>query len=472
MDRSYDVVVVGAGAAGLAAAFAARRRGASVALVERRRLGGDCTWAGCVPSKALIAEAHKVHVARSLGLDVGAVDVGAVLARVRERVLEVSKDEDRPTLVGHGIDVLEAEARFTGPRRLAVDGTTLRAKVVVIATGSTALVPPIPGLADAAPLTNDTVFDLEELPRRLAVMGGGPIGLELGQAFGRLGAEVAILEAVARVAPREEPEASETIQGVLEGEGVRFLLGSPVAAVEPSGDGGHRLRTDAGEVVEADAVLCAVGRRPVTDGLDVDRGGVELTERGAVRVDDRLRTTAEGVFAVGDVVGQLQLTHAGYDMGSLAVNNALGLIPSSFDPRAIPWATFTDPEIGRVGMTEAEAYEVHGDSARVAYLPIADTDRAKTSGEVAGFVKIVAGPHAVVRGLAGGQVLGGTVVCPSGGDVVHELALAMRTRMLTGRLAQAVHAYPTWSLAVREAAVQFFLEHKGRRARPARPVQS
>jgi pyruvate/2-oxoglutarate dehydrogenase complex dihydrolipoamide dehydrogenase (E3) component len=469
MSIDSDVVVVGAGAAGLAAAFAARRKGASVTLVERRRLGGDCTWTGCVPSKSLLEQARRVHGGRRMGL-VGSVDFSAVMERVRDTVLKVSEDESRPTLEAMGIRVVEGEAAFTGPRQLEVDGTGLRGRVVVLATGSVALVPDVPGLRALNPLTNDTVFDLRRLPPRLAVMGGGPIGLELGQAFARLGSEVTILQGPDLLAPKEEPEVSDVLAEVLTTEGVRVLTGSYVDRAERAADGSAVLGTRDGLRVAADAVLCATGRRSQTDGLAPERGGVALTDRGFIATDDKLRTTAEGVYAVGDIVGGLLFTHAGYEMGTLAVNNGLGRRARPFDSRAVPWATFTEPEVGRVGMTEAQAFEAHGDAAKVAYLPIAETDRAKTAGETAGFVKLVAGPHGVVRGLAGGQLVGATVVCPTGGDVVHELALAMRTHTITGRIAQTVHAYPSWSLAVREAAIQFFFEYKGRRARPARPA--
>ena len=469
MGISTDVVVVGGGAAGLAAAFTARRRGASVVLVERHRLGGDCTWTGCVPSKTLVEQARKVHAAHQMGLW-GEIDFGAVMERVSERVLKVFAEEDRPALESRGIRVLEGQATFAGPRRLLVDGTPLTGRVIVLATGSTALVPPVPGLVETKPLTNDSVFDLRRLPRRLTVMGGGPIGLELAQAFSRLGSQVTVVEGLRRIASREEPEASEAIAQVLSDEGVTLVLGSFVDRVTRDGDG-TTITTADGVSVTADALLCAVGRRAVTDGLDPARGGVELDEQGFVKVDKKLRTTAEGVFAAGDICGGPQFTHVGYAMGSLAVDNGLGRIARAFDNRVLPWATFTDPEIGRVGLTEAEAHAVHGNASRVAYLPTAETDRAKTSGDVVGFVKLIAGPHPVVRGLAGGQLIGATVVCPTGGDVVHELALAMHTRMVTGRIAQAVHAYPSWSLAVRECAVQFFTEYKGRSARPVRPAE-
>lgn len=467
MARSADFVVVGGGAAGLAAAWTAARKGHSVILVERHRMGGDCTWTGCVPSKALIEQARAVKAGRDVGLQ-GEVPWEAIIGRVHQRRELVSHDESVPTLTRQGIQVIEGQAAFTGPGRLSVDGTELRAgKAIVLATGSRALIPPVPGLADVGVITNEQVFELVEQPARLAVMGGGPIGLELGQAFQRLGTQVTVLEGLDRVAAKEEPEASQVITEVLSREGVAFELGSFVSGAERV-DGGIRLTTADGRVVEADQVLCAVGRRPITDGLEVDKGGIALTDRGFIQVDEKLRTTAPDVYAVGDVTGGLQFTHVGYDHGALAVGNATGLIAMAYDDRVVPWATFTDPEIGRVGLTEAEAHAEHGDAARVAYLPIAETDRAKVTGHTDGFVKLIAGPHTLVRGLAGGTLIGATVVGPTGGDVIHEVALAIKQKVITGRLAQMTHAYPSWSLAVRETAAQFFFEYKGRAARPAR----
>ncbi len=467
MSTSAEFVVVGGGAAGLAAAWAAARKGHSVILIERHRLGGDCTWTGCVPSKALLDQARKVKGARDMGLD-GEVPWARVIETVHRRRELVSEDESESTLTRQGITVLTGQASFTGNKTLQVDGTTVTAtKAVILATGSVALLPPVTGLSDASPLTNSEIFELSDRPGRLAIMGGGPIGLELGQAFQRLGTQVTILEGESRVATKEEPEASTVIQEVLEGEGADFVLGSFVDEVQRQ-DGIVTLRTADGRQIEADEVLVAVGRRPVTDGLELDRVGVELTDKGHIVVDEKLRTTADGVYAVGDITGGLQFTHVGYDQGSLAVSNALGLIEMSFDTRVIPWVTYTDPEIGRVGLSEAQAFEEYGDSAKVAYMPISETDRAKITGETAGFVKLVAGPHTLVRGLAGGNLVGATVVSPAAGEIIHELALAVKQHVITGRVAQMTHAYPSWSLAVRESAAQFFFEYKGREARAAR----
>lgn len=471
MGIEADIVVVGAGSAGLGAAFAARRKGASVALIERRRLGGECTWAGCVPSKALIERAREVHWGRQRGL-VGQVDFGRIMDEVHTAMERIGEDESRPTLEALGMTVLEGQASLTGPRRLSVDGTAVTARrAVILATGSTAALPPVEGLGDLPTagipvLTNDTVFEQRILPRRLAVIGGGPIGVELAQAFARLGSAVTLFGS-SQLLPREEPEVATVLMGVFTAEGVRIATGAHVTRAT-AGDGVATLENGEGVRTEADAVLVAAGRQPVTDGLGLDGVGMALDRRGAVVVDGGLRTSVDGVFAIGDVTAQLQFTHAAYEMGAVAVANALGRRDRSFDTGAIPWATFTDPEVGRVGLTEAEAAAAHGGGARVAYLPMADTDRARAAGRTEGFVKLIAGPRGPLGNVAGGALLGATVVCPTGGDVVHEAVVLMRSGGFAGRLAQAVHAYPTWSMAVRECAAQFFFTHRGRAARPAR----
>lgn len=466
---NVDVAVIGGGAAGLAAVWSARRRGASMALVERGRLGGDCTWTGCVPSKALIARAGELQGARRRGLD-PKVDFGTIMGEVRAAIHAVAEEESREALEARGVAVLEGQAAFTGPRRIDVDGATVTARAVVIATGSTPLVPPIEGLREARPLTNETVFGLDALPASLAVIGGGPVGVELAQAFARLGSEVTLFEGADRLLGTEEPEASAAVEDVLAAEGVRCVTGSFVERVTGGDGGAVALHTDDGTEVEAGSLLCAVGRRPVTDGLRLDRAGVTTDERGSVLVDPTLRTTAQRTYAAGDVTGDLQFTHVGYDMGALAAGNALGRFAARWSTRAVPWATFTDPEVGRVGLTEAGAYDQYGSRARVAYLPLAETDRGRATGRTDGFVKLVAGPCRVLGGVGGGQLLGATIVAPSGGDLVHEAAFALRTRAFTGRLAQTVHAYPSWAMALRQAAAQFFRTQDGRRARPARPA--
>jgi pyruvate/2-oxoglutarate dehydrogenase complex dihydrolipoamide dehydrogenase (E3) component len=454
MNAEYDVVVVGGGAGGLAAAREAVRRKARTLLVHAGPLGGDCTHTGCVPSKALIAAAAK------------GMTFGDAMKRVHEAIATIERTEDAEQLKKEGIDTQNARAEFAGPRVLDVEGRRLSPNRVIVATGSGPVVPPIPGLSDIEPLTNENVFDLEALPARCVVLGGGPIGCELAQAFRRLGSQVTIVEGMSRVLGREEPEASEVIATVLAREGVELVLGRKAERVE-SRDSVLSLHLDGGRVVQGDRMLVAVGRKPSTQGFGLERAGVELDERGFIRTDETMRTTANGVYAVGDVTGKLPFTHAADQMGRVAAANALSgsPLPKKFTTDAIPWATFTDPEVAHVGMTETEAAE-HG--GQVAFLPMTEVDRAVASGETDGFIKIVAGPRKVLRGVGGGQVLGATIVAPPAGEMINEIALAMRTHMLTGRLAQTVHAYPSWSMAIRQAAAQFFWEVGGRAARPAR----
>lgn len=461
-----QLAVIGGGATGLAAALSARRTGAEVVLVERDRLGGECTWTGCVPSKAIVEHARRIHHARSVGAEV-TVDPADVLGHARSVVRSIAADEDAPTLRRMGITVLQGHARFVSSDELDVDGTRVRPAAVVIATGSTAVVPDVPGLRDADPLTNDTVFSLERLPRRLVVLGAGAVGLELAQAFGRLGTQIDLVDMAPRLAPAEEPEAGSTLAGVLSAEGVRIHTGATIDRVERADDGVALLGGD--EVVaQADRVLVSAGRRPVTDGLDLERAGLATADDGTIPVDRRMRTGVPGVLAAGDVTGFPRFTHAGYRMGQIAAHTALQRRPWRFNPDVLPWAVFTDPELGRVGLTEAQAYARWGERARVVVFPLAATDRARIAAVTEGFVKLIAAPHPVSRGLLGGRLVGATVVAPGGGDVIGELALAVRSRTLVARLAQSVHAYPTWSFAVWEAVARFFGSHKGGTARPAR----
>ncbi len=455
ISDEYDVVVVGGGTGGLSSAREAVRRGASALLVQEGRLGGDCTFTGCVPSKALLAAA-----ARGESFD-------DAMVAVHRAVEAIAATEDDEALRREGVDVLHGRGVFRSPTSLDVDGTTIRSQRFVIATGARPAVPPIDGLRDADPLTNENLFELTSLPRRLGVLGGGAIGAEMSQAFARLGAEVTLIEAEDRILVKEEPESSEVMGEALAADGIDIRTGGKVDKVEASPQG-TRIRTEDGGSVEVDRILVAIGRRPSTADMGLEDVGVELDERGFIRTDDTMATTAPGIWAVGDVAGSLQFTHAANRMAFVAVRNALSrwakVRQQRFDADQVPWATFTSPEVGRVGMTEADAVD-HG--GRVAYLPMAEVDRAIATGDTRGFVKLIAGPRPVLRGAGGGRLLGATAVAAVGGELVHEVALAMRTNMFTGRLAQTVHTYPSWSMAVQQAAAQFFFEINGREARPA-----
>lgn len=452
----FDLFVVGAGAAGLTAAREGARLGARVALAHDGPLGGECTWTGCIPSKALLAAAAE-----------GASFADAQ-ARVQAAVRRVAATEDAAVLAAEGIAVLPGRATLLAPDRLEVDGRRYSARRVVVATGSTPAVPPIDGLEAAAPLTNETVFTLATAPRRLVVLGGGAIGCELAQAYARLGVAVTVLEAQPRLLSREEPEAAAVIVEALRADGVEVRLGVAVDAVERRPDGTRGVHVG-GDVVVADQVLVAAGRRPTTGGFGLEAAGVAVDESGHIVVDDTMATSVPGVFAAGDVTGRMLFTHAAGRMAWVATHNALERRPSPlarrFRTAAVPWATFTAPEVGRVGCTEAEA-AARG-PARVAWLPLAELDRALATGLTAGFVKLVAAPRPLTRRRGGGRIVGATIVAPVGGEMIHEVALAMATRMFAGRLAQATHAYPTWSMAVQLAALQLVDATGGRPARRA-----
>jgi pyruvate/2-oxoglutarate dehydrogenase complex dihydrolipoamide dehydrogenase (E3) component len=462
MDRDYDLIVIGGGAAGLAAARAGAAARARTLLVAEGQIGGECTFTGCVPSKTLIEAAAR-----------GASFTEAA-ASVREAVAAIAATETAEVLVRRGIEVVRGHAAFTSPREVAVAGRVLRARGFVVATGSRAALPPVPGLAGVPYLTNEDVFDLTELPASLAILGGGAVGCELAQAFARLGSQVTLVEAAPRLLPAADPAAAAVIGEVFTAEGITVRAGSPVKTVTsiPNGSGCLLQLHDSTEVA-ADKLLVAAGHAPATAGLGLDAAGIRLNDRGAIAVNGALATAASGVYAAGDVTGLMPFTHAAYAMGRIAARNALRKHRPAerFSTAGIPWAVFTDPEVAQAGLTEQQAAaSVPG--ARVACLPMSEVDRAVTAGRTEGFIKIIAGPRRLTRSLGGGRILGATIVAPRAGDMIGEIALAMRAGLFTGRLAQATRAYPTWSLAVQQAAAQFFGGYGDRAARPARTLTS
>lgn len=484
--REHDLLVIGAGATGLAAARTARSAGRSVALVEASaRPGGDCTHHGCVPSKTLLDVSHRVSAARDghrFGVgEVGPTDFAAVMRHVQDVIVQVEQDESPELLRREGIDLLTGWARFVDTSdegcTVDVDGTRVRARRVVVASGAHAAVPPVDGLDDVPYLTNATVFELTQQPEHLLVMGGGAIGVELAQAFAGLGTRVTLVEGAPRILGKEEPEVSEVMTRVLSGHGVDVRTGAQVASVRGPVAGGVDLTLDDGTTVHGSHLLVAVGRRPATTGMDLERVGIETGRAGSITTDDRLRTTAAGVWAAGDCTTPLQFTHVGDVQGRLAAGNAFARDrrpaalggAGSFDPRVTPWVTFTEPEVGRVGLTEAEAHARYGSRARVAVVTMAETDRSRTAASTEGYVKLVVGPRRVAPHRLLDEVVGLTAVSPHGGELAHTAALAMRTRMLAARLAQTVAPYPTYSLALRIAAARLFGTFAGQTWRPARP---
>ena len=465
----YDLVVLGAGATGLGAARTARESGRRVALVEAGRPGGDCTHYGCIPSKSLLESARRVQTARS-GPRYGfraepVVDFAAVMARVHAVVDEIEQDESPQLLARQGIDLLQGWGTFIGPHSLEVDGRTVTADRFVVATGSAATVPPVEGLRDAPYLDNRTVFDLRTLPSHLLVLGGGPIGVELAQAFRRLGAEVTVVEFAPRLLSREEPEASDVVTRVLEREGVRVCTGAAVVRVSSVDGAGPTLHLDDGSTVTGSHLFVAVGRTPSTGGFGLETAGVVLTDDGHVQTDRTLRA-APTVWAAGDCTTRLKFTHVGYEQGRLAARNAFRphLLGERFKDRVVPWVTFTEPEVAHVGLTEQQAVERYGDRVRVSVVHDTASDRARTVGETDGFAKLVA-LHSRLGGALTSRLIGMTVVGPMAGEQIGTGALAMQARVLVARMGTTVAAYPTYDLSVRLAAARFFGTYGGEKAR-------
>ena len=450
----YDLIAVGGGTAGLVASAGAAGLGARVALIESDRLGGECLWTGCVPSKAMIAAARAARVALSsavLGVDAEArVDFAGVMAWVREAQRRIAPHDSPERFRSLGVDVIEGHARFTGERTLSVDGRQLTGRHIVIATGSRPAVPPLAGLESVPFLTNETIFSIERLPQRLLVIGGGPIGLELAQAFARLGSAVHVVEAEPALLPREDHELAETLGTRLQSEGVELHLATKVTAVLRQGTGiaaRIKARDDAERELVADALLISVGRVSNVDALDAERGGVEVDERGVV-VDDSLRTTAKGTWAAGDVTGGLRFTHVADYQARLVLRNAFFPLTSRADYATVPWVTYTDPELAHVGLTEREACARYGDDVRVWRRSLSDLDRAVVDAQPDGIVKLVTSRR--------GRILGGHILGPRAGEMIAEVALAMRHGLSIGAISRTVHAYPTYSEAVRHAADDFY----------------
>ncbi len=447
---SPDLLVVGGGTAALAVTRAARRKGStSVVMVTDKAPGGDCTFTGCVPSKTLLASTH--------------LPFAEAIARVHATIDALAAEESAEVLRGEGIEVVMGRATVSKGRRVEVNGTVYTPKNLVLATGSAPVVPGLPGLSDVPYLTNESLFELTALPRHLAVLGGGAIGCEMAEAFRRLGSEVTILEAADRLIAKEEPEASQVLRSVFEGEGISVRTSTKVESVAKS-RGVLTLTTSAGPV-KATHLLVAVGRRPSSQGLE--DLGLKIGQSGAIEVDRRMRTGVKNVYAAGDVTGRLPFTHAADEMGRVAALNALGLRPVTFKDRSVPWVTFTDPEVAHVGLTEAQAAEqVKG--ARIVELPLTGVDRARTADRTDGFIKIVVGPRRLTRNLAGGRILGATIVAERAGEMLGELTLAMRNGMFPAQVAITSHAYPTWTVGVQQALGQLFGIGE-REPRPAKP---
>lgn len=448
-----DLCIIGAGSGGLSVAAGAVQMGASVVLVEKGAMGGDCLNSGCVPSKALIAAAHVAHLYRTgsrFGIHGPAPEIRFqdVHDHVHGVIGAIAPHDSIERFEGLGVMVIKAAGQFADRETIEAGGRRIKARRFVVATGSRAVVPPIPGLAEAGYLTNETVFALKERPGHLVVVGGGPVGIEMAQAFRRLGAEVTVIERFGILA-REDPEAVAVVREALRHEGVRLIEGCGVSGIRRDHDMISvtlDAESAADQAVAGTHVLVAAGRRPNIEGLGLDKAGIAATPAG-IAVDARLITSNRKVFAIGDVAGGPHLTHAaGYHAG-IVIRNALFGLPAKVDYRALPRATFTDPELAQAGLTEAEARKA-GHKVEILNWPFALNDRAQAERATQGFAKVILGRN--------GTILGATIVGPRAGELIGTWALAISAGLKPGAIAGAVLPYPTLSEISKRAAGSYF----------------
>lgn len=441
----YNLVVVGAGTAGLISAAVAASLGARVALVERHLLGGDCLNVGCVPSKGVIRAARaleEVRQAGQFGVQLPGepdFDFGTAMERMRRIRSEISHHDSAARYQEEfGVDVYLGEGRFTGPRRLEVDGKSLEFSKAVIATGARAVVPPIPGLKEADYLTNETIFTLTELPRRFAVVGGGPIGAEMAQTFRRFGSEVHLIEMAGRILPRDDEDVSLFMGQRFEEEGI--VIHTSTALEKVSQDGGEKILTlGGGEELRVDQLLVAIGRAPNVEGLGLEEAGVKYDRRKGVEVNDYLQTSNRHIYAAGDAGFKYKFTHAAEATAAVAVQNALFLRTKKSAGVVVPWCTYTAPEVGHVGVSQEEADRSGAETYR---HEIVATDRGRLDGS-GGYVKL----HAKK-----GKLIGATVVAEHAGEMMGELVLAIQKGLTLGDINGVVHPYPTQAEAIKRAA--------------------
>jgi len=438
----YNLVIVGAGTAGLVAAAGAAGLGARVALIERHQTGGDCLNTGCVPSKAVIRAARAAYDAANaapFGVQTASaptVDFGAVMERMRRLRARIAPNDSFERFSGLGVDMYMGDAKFVSATRVEVNGTTLDFSKALIATGARAAVPAIPGLADAGFFTNETVFNLTSLPKRWLVLGAGPIGCELAQSFKRFGADVTVLALDGRLLPREDPDASAVLSSRFANEGIRTELGVKPLRVERTGEV-RRVsfeRDGKTETMEVDAILVATGRAPNVENLGLEKAGVAFDRRG-ITVDDSLQSSNARIYASGDVAGRWQFTHAADAMSRIVLQNALFWGRKKASTLTIPWATYTDPEIAHVGLLHSEAAE-RAEEVVTYTVHLNDVDRAILESDEEGFARVYAERKS-------GRILGATLVGRDAGDLIGEMALAVTQKLTLGQLAATVHPYPT-----------------------------
>lgn len=443
MTEKFDLIVIGAGAGGLTAAMFANGVGKKVAIIERAKLGGDCTWAGCMPSKALLNIAKHAHAARissryGIAVSTPTVDMKIVRQRIQSVIEEVYSAETPEVFEKRGIEVVLGEARFTDPFTIRVDERILTAKKFIVATGARAAVPPISGLDTVPFFTNENFFDNDRLPDHLLIMGAGPISMEMGQAYSRLGAKVTIIGQ--NIMPRDEPEAVDVLKRVFATEGITLREGTVTTVQNEKGT--LCLTLNDGSDVQGDMLLVAVGRAPNVDTLDLDKAGVTCTKQG-IHVNAHLQTNVPHIYAVGDVTDGPKFTHYSGFQAAVAGRNAIFPFAGNGHDPLLPWVTFTDPEVAHVGLTEAQARQQYGSTIKVFSMPLTEGDRTVADDDTEGFIKLV------YRGS--GDLLGATVVADRAGEMIFEFELAVKKKVSLRQLAQVLHAYPTYSDVSRRA---------------------
>jgi len=460
----YDAAVVGGGAAGLTAAGISANFGAKTIMIEKERLGGDCTWTGCVPSKTLIKAASVLHSAKQavhygLDFDVDSINTANIMKHVDTVRREIYEDADSPEIFEEmGIDVEFGEASFVDDHTLKIiekDGTekTITSKYFFICTGAKAFVPPIKGIENTDYLTNESLFEIDNLPQKLIVIGAGPIGTEMAQSFQRLGTEVHVIDMAPGILMNDDPELTEILKDQLIDEGVNYYFKAAIDALE-STKTGVSVRynyMDKTQKIDGDAVLFATGRRANINSLHLENAGVQTTKKG-ISVNDKCRTNKRHIYAIGDVTGEYQFTHMSEHMAKVATSNALIKMPMKIDRKHVPWVTYTDPEVGQVGSSEQQLKDA-GETFEVYRFPFSKIDRAITDGNSTGLIKVFAKKWS-------GKILGASIVGAHAGEMISQYALAMKNGVSLRDFADTIHPYPTYGLGARRAADQWYIKNQ------------
>lgn len=463
MSYDYDLLVIGGGAAGLTSAGMGANFGAKTLMVEADRLGGDCTWTGCVPSKTLLhvsRMARTIEEAEAYGHETTTpIDFSKVMEHVRDKRREVYEDADHPDIFRDmGVEIAFGRARFKDEHSIVIENEEeeriVSSRYIVVATGSRAMVPPIPGLDRVEYHTNESLFELSEQPERLSIIGAGPIGMEMAQAFQRLGTQVTVFDMLPRILSNDDEELAGMLEQRLRKEGVTFELSASINEVTQTSEGIIQIVAERdGQQIDwtGDALLMATGRRANYEYLNLDRAGIRYAKHG-ITVDDRCRTNVNHIYAAGDVTGRYQFTHMSEHMAKVAITNALLKIPKKIDSEHVPWSTYTDPELAHVGATEEELKQNEA-NYKVYRFPYDMMDRALTEDATDGLIKIFARPF-------NGKILGATIYGKQAGDMIGEYALAMRNGVTLRNIADTIHPYPTYGLGVRRAADQWYVQNQ------------